>query len=248
MPGRAPWHALRPCLESALAFRGRVDLRLIAVVDPASHAARRVRAVWPDDTGGGPRRIDAPEGGGFARWANRGLGAGSAPWLALLAPDALVTPGWLERLLEAAGCDERIAAVAPLCDRGRAHRIALPMGWSTFQLAAELARRGDPAAVDAVPAGAACWLLRRAALEAVGPYDEGVADAEVAQGDWCMRALGAGWRIAVAPRAFVHRPPAPPDAGAEPQAERSGSPGAGARAALAERWGEAYRSAVRGSP
>ncbi len=57
-------------------------------------------------------RNNEPEG--YTRSANRGLRKTRADFVVLLNSDTIVTPGWLDRLLECAATDTRIGIVDPL--------------------------------------------------------------------------------------------------------------------------------------
>src|SRR5687768_12502301 len=66
-----------------------------------------------------------PENLGFVKNCNKGMAMGKAPFALLLNSDVIVTPRWLEGLLEAAEMDKRTAAVNPLTNY--AANINLPI-------------------------------------------------------------------------------------------------------------------------
>jgi GT2 family glycosyltransferase len=149
---------------------------------------------------------------GYAGGMNAGLAAlreSGCDRFLLLNNDAVLEPGALRRLAEALDDDPKLAAVAALVRRradGRVESRGLRIGAASGRV------HIDGAGEDYVPregriepgslVGAA-WMLRRAALESVGPLDASyfLYYEEV---DWCRRALAAGWRVATVLGAVAH--------------------------------------------
>ncbi|MCL6554087.1 MAG: glycosyltransferase family 2 protein [Firmicutes bacterium] len=159
-------------------------LRVLALTPPASFAAANNRAIVA------------------------ALGRG-ADWVFLLNSDATVAPDCLARLLAAAGPDPRAGAAGPVVLE--AHRPArIQTAGITLDLRTGRHRHchaGQPVAAlpehapMAVPAVSGCaMLLRRAALEAVGLFDERLGW-YFEDTDWCLRAWRAGYRVLVVPGA-----------------------------------------------
>jgi GT2 family glycosyltransferase len=191
------------------------------VVDDASTDAR-VRPLlehWRART-----RLDVhlerlPHRLGPAANANAVFAAAGDADVVLLAADAVVTEGWLGALQRAALRDGRIATVSP---------------WSNGTGLAAFPRPGEPNPMPERPdalaeaaaglsaatpppelpvAGAACMLVRRAALDALGGFDATTLGT-VAADDFCRRAAAMGWRNVLCEHAFVAR--TGEAAGAEP--------------------------------
>lgn len=157
---------------------------------------------------------------GFAAGVNRILARSDAPWVFLLNSDAWPAPGAIGRLIETARNHPRAAAVAPRLEfpNGTLQHSTYP--FPSLRVAAVTAflprrigrRRGDemmlenfwmhdrPRVVDW--ATGAALLIRREALDDVGPFDERffmyVEDLE-----WCWRARQHGWEIRFEPAATV---------------------------------------------
>jgi N-acetylglucosaminyl-diphospho-decaprenol L-rhamnosyltransferase len=153
---------------------------------------------------------------GFAAAANRGVAAGSAPSVLVLNPDAVLAPGALAALRAALAADPGLAAVTasisdpdgspypsarrfPSLPTAAAHAVlglVRPANrWSRSYL--------NPTEPDWI-AGTA-FLARRAALEAVGGFDERYF-MYVEDVDLCWRWRQGGWRVGVARDAAVtHR-------------------------------------------
>jgi N-acetylglucosaminyl-diphospho-decaprenol L-rhamnosyltransferase len=159
---------------------------------------------------------------GFAAGVNLAVRHTSAPVIALLNPDTVVTDGALVSLVDRLEADAGLAATGPiLTDADGSERLesykALPSLW-TFFVSACLplgiplvgTRRhpelNTPAAQRAgAPVARLCgsvMVIRRRAWDEVGPMDEGYflyfEDVE-----WQARAADAGWRFAQVPQARV---------------------------------------------
>lgn len=159
---------------------------------------------------------------GFAAAANQGLRAAATPLALLLNPDAELRPGALDALLAVLTARARVAVVGPRT-RNEDGSIQLSFG-PDLGLVSERRqrrlvqgiRRRDPGILGEVEALAArphdpdwvsgsCWLARRAALDAVGGFDEAYFLYEE-DADLCRRLRAAGWQVAYTPEAtVVHR-------------------------------------------
>jgi len=157
---------------------------------------------------------------GFAAGMNRLIARSDAPWFFLLNSDAWPEPGAIGRLVEAARSHPRAGAVAPRLvrpDGSLEHsthpfpslKVAAVTAFSGGRLKPEAGERmmlaghwaHDRARAVDWAVGAAL-LVRRDALDQVGPLDESffmyVEDLE-----WCWRAARKGWEILFEPDAVV---------------------------------------------
>jgi N-acetylglucosaminyl-diphospho-decaprenol L-rhamnosyltransferase len=208
----------RPDLLRCLAALGlNVTLPLeVVVVDNASHdgSADAARAAFP-----AVRVIENGANLGFARANNIGLRATAAPYALILNSDAELRPGCLEALCGLLERRPELGAVGPRT-LGADGRIQLSFGPALTPLAEWRQRRlvkglraGAPWALREVEQMAArehepdwlsasCLLARRAALDAVGGFDEGffLYEEDV---DLCVRLRRAGWRLLFTPAAEV---------------------------------------------
>jgi N-acetylglucosaminyl-diphospho-decaprenol L-rhamnosyltransferase len=155
---------------------------------------------------------------GFAAANNRGITATTAPFVLLLNPDALLLPGALHALLEAARARPRAAVIGPLVldldgkvQAGSFGRFPTLANVALTHLVAASRRllkagRGSLcaprglASVDWVTGAA--MLVRREAVDDAGPMDEGFflyyEDVE-----WCHRLRDHGWDVVLQPAALV---------------------------------------------
>lgn len=157
---------------------------------------------------------------GFATALNRLLADSEAPWLLVLNPDCRIEPDTLERLLAIladypqvgmAGClianpdgSEQRGCRRRLPTLGTAALRSLGLG-RLFGGQANFDLTGSPLPSNPVELEAisgAFMLIRRAALQAVGPMDEGYF-LHCEDLDWCARFQRAGWPILFVPTVRV---------------------------------------------
>lgn len=161
---------------------------------------------------------------GFSAGNNRGLAVARGRYLLLCNPDCFVGPGTLDTLLRYADAHPEIGflgprllnpdgTLQPSCRRFPSVGALLfrntPLGrlFPRNRFAAgylmERDARDAPRSVDWL--SGACLLVRRAALEAIGPLDERYF-MYCEDMDWCRRAHLAGWQVVYLPEAVaVHR-------------------------------------------
>ena len=191
----------------------------VVVVDNASSdgTAQAIAARHPD-----ARIVRNDVGRGFAAGANQGLEATTAPLIVVQTASTVGAPGAFTTLERGALADARIAAVGPLIRNHdgsvQRHGLFRPrpltaaivlLGLSRLPLFRREAERyygrhepGPP--VDVEQLSGACIVLRRAAVAAIGAFDEQFF-LYCEDVDWCLRAKEAGWRIVFVPDAEVRR-------------------------------------------
>ncbi len=204
IPIHNEWHVLRPCLDSIEAFTTLPNVQL-TVLDDGSDAFVVERLEHWLASGGLPKRVLRNEEAlGFVQNSNRGFRESTADMVVLLNSDTVVTPGWLEGMLEVMQGDGEIACVMPMSNQCSLHSLDIPMGWNIFQYAADLRRRMPAQPFDAVTVGGFCLMIRREALDDVGPYDEIFGRGYGEESDWCMRARSRGWKVTGTPHTYVY--------------------------------------------
>jgi GT2 family glycosyltransferase len=145
---------------------------------------------------------------GFVGTVNRGMAQASGDVL-LLNADTEVTPDWLPRMLGALRADARVATVTPFSNNAeicswpefcRAH----PVPDDPERIAAAFAACG-PASYPELPTAVGfCMLIRRAALVAVGDFDQATFGRGYGEeNDFCLRVAAHGWRNVLADDAYV---------------------------------------------
>jgi N-acetylglucosaminyl-diphospho-decaprenol L-rhamnosyltransferase len=207
---------LARCMESVHAAAGDVRLEVV-VVDNASAdgSAERAVARHPQVT-----LLANPDNRGFARAANQGVAATSAPFVLLLNPDAEVIGGTLAALAKVArerpgagtigalvrnpdGTIQPSARRVPRLGEALGHAFLGPFWsgnrWTRSYTMADWDRSSERE-VEWVSGSA--MLVRRDAFEEVGAFDEGYF-MYVEDVDLCTRMRRVGWNVLFSPELEV---------------------------------------------
>ena len=150
---------------------------------------------------------------GFVGTANLGLAITAPDDAVLLNADTEVTEGWLETLQACLESDSTIASVSPLTNHGEIASIPIfcapnpfpddPNAWARACRCVHPSETGQDW-VDVPTTIGFCMLIRRAALDTVGFFDEAAFGRGYGEeNDWCQRALQQGYRHVLCDRAFV---------------------------------------------
>jgi N-acetylglucosaminyl-diphospho-decaprenol L-rhamnosyltransferase len=205
----ASWPLTLRCIAS-LRETGYEDLEIVVVDNGGGEG--------PPELPPEVRLIRNPRNEGFARACNRGIAVSRGEVILLINPDARVLPGFFERAADLFASDPRLGIAGPRItgEDGRlqlsARREITPASGlvgrtslltrllpksrlvrEEFPTSADPSR---PAEVDWV--SGACMLVRRRALEDVGPLDERFF-MYFEDADLCRRARQRGWRVRYEP-------------------------------------------------
>ena len=198
------------CLNRLLASIPR-GTRVI-VVDDASPEPALSQAL--DEVARRQRRITLlrnPRNLGFPGSVNRGMREAGGRDVVLLNSDALVPPGWLERLAEAAHAAPDIGTVAPISNEAtilsypRIDEPQPPPEADALDRIDALARKANGDALVEIPTSVGfCMYIRADCLNEVGLFREDLfGQGYGEENDFCMRARHLGWRHMAAPGIFV---------------------------------------------
>lgn len=161
---------------------------------------------------------------GFAAGCNLGVGLATQAHLLFLNPDCILGVGSLQRMVEVLDSDSSVGMVGGLLtnldgsEQGGGRR-AVPTPWRSFVRACGLVCLSDQwprlffdfhlhkqplpdAPIDVEAISGALMLVRRAAVNDVGLWDEAYF-LHCEDLDWCMRFRQLGWRILFVPDASV---------------------------------------------
>jgi GT2 family glycosyltransferase len=208
---------LRACLRSVVAETRDSSWELI-VVDNASAdgSAAMVRAEFPS-----VRLVENDTNRGFAAANNQGLALANGRFALLLNPDTVVLDGAIDRAVRAADVDPSIGVLGcqVLVREGEIQRTCFrfPSARSLLLVATGLDRLipagwlgGGPwmrdwdrkSVRDVEVVSGMFMLVRREAIERVGPMDEAYF-VYAEEADWCFRLRRAGWRCVFTPAARI---------------------------------------------
>ncbi|HEY0739596.1 MAG TPA: glycosyltransferase family 2 protein [Herpetosiphonaceae bacterium] len=200
------WNGLHVLKECVAALARQTLAHELIVVDNGSQDGTRA---WLAEHAPESRVIALPQNLGFAGGNNAGLRAATGDCLVLLNNDTIAPPDFLEQIVAPLADDRQIGAVAGVLTFAHQPQTIASAGivvsrdglhrdlWA-FQPVDSLP--AAPIEIFGASGGAVCY--RRAALDAVGLFDESyfnyLEDADLA---WRLR-LG-GWRCVLAPAARV---------------------------------------------
>ncbi len=201
---------VRRCMTSILASRNKTFLRIL-VIDDCSPEPEVVRYLQELAATGKIVLLRNEANCGFTATVNRGMRESSGDVL-LLNSDTEVPSGFVDRLLAHAYAHRNVATVTPFSN------YAAICGWpvigGTSGLPADFSLTDIDAACEAANAGrhydlptgiGFCMLIRRAALESLGLFNEQVFGRGYGEeSDFCQRALRSGWRNLLAADTFVY--------------------------------------------
>lgn len=155
---------------------------------------------------------------GYTRSADEGVRSADAEWVVLLNSDTVVTPGWLEGLLEVAAEDPETAFVGPVSNAATFQSVpelygpdgkfavnALPPGWTPARMAALVAEVSDRDFPETALLNGFCTLMRRSVVLDLGGFNAAAFPAGYGEeNDLCTRARKAGRKLKVADHVYVH--------------------------------------------
>jgi glycosyltransferase involved in cell wall biosynthesis/GT2 family glycosyltransferase len=192
---------LERCLASVAAETDLARHGVIVVVDgPQDAETKSIVAAFAAAHPAAVRVLRNDARRGFVESVNRGMRASSRD-VVLLNSDTVVTPRWLEKLIDAAASSGDVGTVTPLSNHATLCSVPrsfeenlIPTGYDGASFAA-LVEAASVRLYPRLPTGVGvCLYIRRALLDDVGFFDArrfGLGYGE--ENDFCMRALARGW-------------------------------------------------------
>ena len=207
---------VKECLTS-IRRHTKVDYRLLIVDDGSQPETRDFLKSWVQEVSVATLfRNETARG--YTKAANIGLRASKGDYIILLNSDTIVTPGWIEKLIECATSRKNIGIVGPLSNCASWQSIPeifdknggwminnIPEGYSLETLSDIVANVSDKTFPCVNFVNGFCYMIKRAVIDAIGWLDEesfpyGYGE----ENDFSIRARKAGFKLAIADHAYVY--------------------------------------------
>ncbi len=207
---------VKECLTSIVRHT-KVDYRLLIVDDGSQPETRDFIQAWVKDVS--PAIVLRNETArGYTKAANIGMRASTGDYIILLNSDTIVTPGWIEKLVDCANSRKDIGIVGPLSNCASWQSIpeifdkkggwminSVPDGYSLETFSELVGKVSEKAFPKVNFVNGFCYMIKRAVLDAIGWLDEesfpyGYGE----ENDFSIRARKAGFKLAIADHAYVY--------------------------------------------
>ncbi len=154
---------------------------------------------------------------GYTKSVNCGLRKANAEYVCILNSDCIVTPNWIEQLVDCARSDAKIAMVGPLSNAASYQsvpRIYNDVGdWNfnplpcslTLEKMASMVNESSQCEYPSVRViNGFCQFIKRSVIEEIGILDEAAFPRGFGEeNDFCARVVGAGYEIRIADDTYV---------------------------------------------
>ena len=177
------------CLES-LRTAGGVESEIIVIDNGSTDGTEEYLASLP-----GLSVVRNPENLGCAAAWNQGVRASHGDWVVILNNDVIVSPGWLEGLLEFAE-EKGMDIVSPAIREGEYNYDIGEYGSGFVRRMGDVSRAG---VADGI-----CFMVRRRVFERIGLFDENFRIGQFEDADFFLRARRAGFRLGTTGASFIH--------------------------------------------
>jgi GT2 family glycosyltransferase/tetratricopeptide (TPR) repeat protein len=145
---------------------------------------------------------------GFSAGNNQGLSCARGDALLLLNNDTVVTPGWLEAMLNHLDLYPDCGLIGPVSNCVSGPQLVSTAHYSSLDQLPKFATQWSAThAGQSIEAGRLvgfCLLLRRAVLDKIGGLDSQFGSGNFEDDDFCIRAGLAGFKLRIALDSFVH--------------------------------------------
>lgn len=206
---------VKRCLDSVLCYL-KPTVRLIIVDDGSDDQTKKYLEEFFLNNPSVLVRHDVALG--YTKAANAGLRISSAEYVVLLNSDTIVTPKWLEKLIQCAASDLNIGIVGPLSNTASWQSVpfvlnekgdwadnSLPKDFTIDQYAEEIGDISPQIYPRVGFINGFCFLIKRKVITDLGLFDElFFASGYGEENDYCLRAADNGWQLAIADDCYVY--------------------------------------------
>lgn len=196
----------RPCVESIFRHTRKEDFELI-LVDNASADGTPDYLRQVEKGHDNIKLVLNDRNKGYAGGNNDGMRIASGDFVILLNNDTLVTPNWLDLLLEPFSKDGRIGLVGPITNSaGNEQMVAIPNlnEQNHVELSSQYIARNKGYFFESDKLGFYCVAVRGEAMRKVGMLDEKFGLGMFEDDDYCVRMRKAGYRMVVNEGCFIY--------------------------------------------
>lgn len=138
---------------------------------------------------------------GFARGMNIGIKSSNSEFVCLLNNDTIVTPGWLNNMIEVGLKNPEIGVINPASNNFGQYP---PKGKSLESYSGELRKQFGGKYTEVGQCIGFCMLIKRGLIEKIGSLDEEQGFMFFEDTDYCYRAKRAAFKCAIALGAYVY--------------------------------------------
>ncbi|MDA8091175.1 MAG: glycosyltransferase family 2 protein [Actinomycetota bacterium] len=177
------------CMESLQATRPE-DSEIIIVNNGSSDETSRYLSECRDIT-----VIQNDRNLGCAAAWNQGIKASRGQWIAILNNDIILSPGWLNKLLDFA-IEKNADIVSPAFREG-------PYNYDIAAYSKEFTRKMQRASRMGVAQGI-CFMVKRRVFDRIGFFDENFKIGQYEDADFFRRAKQAGYVLGTTGRSVIH--------------------------------------------
>ncbi len=145
---------------------------------------------------------------GFPKAINKGILNAKGNYIVIMNNDVVVTEGWLKRMLEIAGSDEKIGIVGPVSNAVSGVQLDKEAKYNTLdemhKYAAKLKEKNEGKISEFPRVAFLCTLIKKEVIETIGGLDERFSPGNFEDDDFCLRSQLAGFKTVIAEDVFVH--------------------------------------------
>jgi GT2 family glycosyltransferase len=207
---------VRNCLNAILCHT-TVDYRLIVVDDGSQIETQEFVQRWVDQVKTS-FLIRNSIARGYTKAANQGLKASKNEYIVLLNSDTIVTPQWLEKMVECAKSDLNIGVIGPLSNCASWQSIPevfnekgdwminkIPQSYSLERYSKLIENLSDKSFPKVRFVNGFCYMITRKTLDTIGFLDEeSFPHGYGEENDFSLRVAQAGFKLAIADHTYVY--------------------------------------------
>lgn len=153
--------------------------------------------------------IENKENEGFAKGNNQGVEKATGETILFLNNDTVVTPGWLDSLINTLYSSEKIGIVGPVSNNVSGNQqISVTYNQETLEgledFAADYVKEKSGEKNKVLRLVGFALACKKEVLDAIGLFDESFGIGNFEDDDLCLRALREGYELYIAKDSFVH--------------------------------------------